>query len=235
MGEYLKTKAFSKLTGVSVRTLQYYDEIGLLKPAYTNEHGHRFYDEHSFSKMFIILSFKEMGMELQDIRQTMDGNSFDIHAFLNEEKQRTERMISQLQLRLMRLSALEEQLTGNPDISLDTLSLLSQLSGNNMSSEEIQKYIEISKKHPVFDLQAWDTFIQNLNDCCERDLPATDQRVIACIEYWLEKVIQANHVDSDWIKRSEQYYQNQKRTSFGITSKNYLYLMKVMDAYKNTE
>ena len=39
MDQYLKTKAFSKLTGVSVRALQYYDEIGLLKPAYINEYG----------------------------------------------------------------------------------------------------------------------------------------------------------------------------------------------------
>lgn len=48
MEEYIKIKEFAELTGVSVRTLQYYDEINLLKPAHINEYGHRFYDSGSF-------------------------------------------------------------------------------------------------------------------------------------------------------------------------------------------
>lgn len=57
MQEYIKIKELSELTGVSVRTLQYYDEINLLRPAYTNEYGHRFYDSNSFSKMFVIIYY----------------------------------------------------------------------------------------------------------------------------------------------------------------------------------
>lgn len=48
----LQIKEFAELTGVSVRTLHYYDEIGLLKPCYVDEqNGYRFYDETSLERM----------------------------------------------------------------------------------------------------------------------------------------------------------------------------------------
>ena len=58
MEQNIKIKAFAELTGVSVRTIQYYDEINLLKPSYKNKYGHRFYDSTSFSKIFVIISLK---------------------------------------------------------------------------------------------------------------------------------------------------------------------------------
>ena len=52
----LKIKDFSELTGVSVRTLHYYDETGLLKPSSVDEqNGYRFYDEENLSKIYEIL------------------------------------------------------------------------------------------------------------------------------------------------------------------------------------
>lgn len=111
MEQYIKIKELSELTGVSVRTLQYYDEINLLTPAYINEYGHRFYDAESFSKIFVIISLKNMGMTLSDINRYINNNDFDIRLFIKEEQRRMETAITDLQLRLMRLSILEERIS----------------------------------------------------------------------------------------------------------------------------
>lgn len=89
MYDSIKIKEFSELTNVSVRTLQYYDEINLLKPAYTNEQGHRFYNSNSFSRMFVILSLKNLGMNLNEIQHYIDDNQFDIQVFIEEEKKKS--------------------------------------------------------------------------------------------------------------------------------------------------
>ena len=57
----MQINEFAKLTGVSVRTLHYYDEIGLLKPAFVDEqNGYRFYDENSLERMQEILFYREL-------------------------------------------------------------------------------------------------------------------------------------------------------------------------------
>ena len=56
----------AKLTGVSIRTLQYYDEIGLLKPSELTAAGYRMYDDNTLQILQQILFFKELGFPLAD-------------------------------------------------------------------------------------------------------------------------------------------------------------------------
>lgn len=62
-----------KLSGVSRRTLQYYDEIGLLPPSKVKESGYRLYDDESLRRLWIILFYKELGLSLNDIRVMLDN------------------------------------------------------------------------------------------------------------------------------------------------------------------
>ncbi len=61
----------SVLTGVSVRTLQYYDRIGLLRPAAHSDAGYRLYDEESLMRLREILLFRELEFPLSDIREML--------------------------------------------------------------------------------------------------------------------------------------------------------------------
>ena len=67
----------SRLTGVSIRTLQYYDKIGLLHPAEYSESGYRLYDDTALEKLQQILLFRELEFPLKDIRQIVDSPDFD--------------------------------------------------------------------------------------------------------------------------------------------------------------
>ena len=67
----------SKLTGVSIRTLQYYDKIGLLHPAEYTESGYRLYDDTALEKLQQILLFRELEFPLKDIKQIIESPDFD--------------------------------------------------------------------------------------------------------------------------------------------------------------
>ena len=70
-------KDVSKITGVSIRTLRYYDEIGLLKPTELTEAGYRLYDNKTLEKLQEIMFFRELEIPLIDIKKIMDNPNYD--------------------------------------------------------------------------------------------------------------------------------------------------------------
>lgn len=66
-----------KLTGVSIRALQYYDRIGLLKAAAYTESGYRLYDDTALERLQQILLFRELEFSLKDIQKILDRPDFD--------------------------------------------------------------------------------------------------------------------------------------------------------------
>ncbi len=94
-------KEVSKMTGISVRTLHYYDEIGLLKPSCISEAGYRLYDDKALEDLQQILFFREFDMPLKNIKSIMDDPSFDRNQVLRSQrnmlvfkKERLERLIA---------------------------------------------------------------------------------------------------------------------------------------------
>ena len=84
----LKIKEFSEYTGVSVRTLHYYDEIGLLKPSYVDRHsGYRFYDENALIRMQEILFYRELDFPLKSIKAILSSPNYDKTQALQAQKQ----------------------------------------------------------------------------------------------------------------------------------------------------
>ncbi len=75
----------SKLTGVSIRTLQYYDSIGLLKPCGYTESGYRLYDDTSLERLQQILLFKELEFPLKEIKTIIDAPNFDRSKALEQQ------------------------------------------------------------------------------------------------------------------------------------------------------
>ena len=102
----LQIKEFAELTGVSVRTLHYYDEIDLLKPSYVDEqNGYRFYDENSLERMQEILFYRELDFSLKSIAEILASPNYDKRQALAEQK----RLLMLKKDRLERLIAALEQ------------------------------------------------------------------------------------------------------------------------------
>lgn len=81
----MTVKEVSKLTGVSIRTLQYYDKIGLLDPAGYTQAGYRLYDDTALEKLQQILLFRELEFPLKDIKKILENPSFDRKTALEQQ------------------------------------------------------------------------------------------------------------------------------------------------------
>ena len=83
----LQIKEFANITGVSVRTLHYYDEIGLLAPAFVDKaSGYRYYDERSLLRMQEILFYRELDFSLKSIQEILSSPGYDTKKALHQQK-----------------------------------------------------------------------------------------------------------------------------------------------------
>lgn len=78
-------KEVSGLTGVSIRTLHYYDSIGLLHPTEVTESGYRLYDDTALERLQQILLFRELQFPLKEIKEILDSPTFDRNTALEQQ------------------------------------------------------------------------------------------------------------------------------------------------------
>lgn len=113
----MTVKEVSALTGVSIRTLHYYDEIGLLRPSAISPAGYRLYDETALERLYQILLYRELEFPLKEIRQILRSEHFDRNRALDQ----------QIELLTMKKEHLENlilfarglRLTGGKDLKLN--------------------------------------------------------------------------------------------------------------------
>ena len=121
-------KEVSKLAGISIRTLRYYDEMGLLRPTQVSEAGYRLYDDKALERLQEILFFKEMELPLGQIKQIIEDPTLD-----RQEVLRLQRVV--LEKRRNRLNGIIELIE---DVSRG----VNTMSFEAFSESDISKIVE---------------------------------------------------------------------------------------------
>ena len=123
----------SKLTGVSVRTLHHYDDIGLLKPSSVTEKGYRLYDDHALERLQLIMMFKELQFPLKEIKQIISSENLSYTQVIEDQ-------INLLKLRRDRLDNLilaAQNLIDKGETLMDF---------KNFDEQQIQNYADEAKQ-----------------------------------------------------------------------------------------
>ena len=120
-------KEVSEITGVSIRTLRYYDEIGLLQPTELSEAGYRLYDNKALEKLQEILFFRELEIPLSDIRKIMDTPNYDKEQVLLTQK--------------ILLEQKRNRLNGIIELITDVMKGVNTMSFEAFSKEEVQTIV----------------------------------------------------------------------------------------------
>lgn len=120
-------KDVSEITGVSIRTLRYYDEIGLLKPTELTHAGYRLYDNRALERLQEIMFFKELEIPLDDIKNIMDNPNYDKEQVLLTQK-------TLLEQKRNRLNGIIELIT-------DVMKGVNTMSFEAFNEEEVQKIL----------------------------------------------------------------------------------------------
>lgn len=131
---------FAKKAGVTLRTLRYYDKIGLLKPSSYNDIGHRLYSKQDFGKLQKILTLKFIGLSLDDISHIMkyDMNQKDLKNSLEIQKEIMQDKIEHIQ---MVIKAINEAVTMLDDSNnLDWNKFIKIINIINIDKKWMQQY-----------------------------------------------------------------------------------------------
>jgi len=117
--EALKVGELARRTGLTVRALHHYDEIGLLRPSLRTEAGHRLYSEGDVARLQRVLSLRQLGFSLEEVRDCLDRPGFSPPAVIGLHVERLREQI-ELQRRLCeRLEAIADRLRAAGTVSAD--------------------------------------------------------------------------------------------------------------------
>lgn len=97
MAKYVTITKFSKLTGVTIRTLHYYDKEGILTPHHKSDAGYRFYSKNEMLSLQKINILKYIGFNLNQIKTILKSDTFDWQSSLNLQVKILQKNIEQLQ------------------------------------------------------------------------------------------------------------------------------------------
>ena len=155
----MKIQEAARLTGVTERTLRYYDRIGLLRPSGMTEGGYRLYDEDALRRLQQILFFRELGFPLAQIREIMDSPGYD----MNEALRRHRLLLIAERDRLNGLIDLAERtLKGENDMSFDAFDRSGIDRQRDAYAEEARRrwggtdaYAESEKKTAGYGKEKW--------------------------------------------------------------------------------
>lgn len=149
-------KEVSALTGVSVRTLHYYDEIGLLKPSVLSEAGYRLYDESALAILHKILFFRELDIPLKTIRLILENPDIDQQQVLRDQKkilafkkERLERLLASIDMMLAGESEMNFSMFSQADMMQLYRAMVKNMSKGNQAAF-IQEYGSLENFEQAF-------------------------------------------------------------------------------------
>lgn len=110
-------KQLSRLAGVTPRTLHYYDQIGLLAPETRAANGYRYYGDDALLRLQQILFYRELGLELDEIKQILARPDFDLLTALEQHRQALEKRVRRLERLIRTVDDTILHLKGQKDMS----------------------------------------------------------------------------------------------------------------------
>jgi 7-cyano-7-deazaguanine reductase len=139
--KFYQIKELSKLTGTTVRMLQFYDEINLLKPAKRSDAGYRLYSEHDLLRLQQIITLKYLGLSLTEIKNIIKSDAFDVLKSLQIQAQVLSENATKIQEASKFLKYIASQIEAGQGINWEGTSVITKiLEMDTMNDSIIKKY-----------------------------------------------------------------------------------------------
>lgn len=126
MERYWKVGELAKIAGLTTRTLRFYDQIGLLSPSGLTEAGHRLYDESDLSRLQQIMSLKELGLSLEEVKSVIVGERISPLEIVNLQMARIKEQIAAQQRLYELLHHVSKRMQGKAPLAVEDFTGLLQ-------------------------------------------------------------------------------------------------------------
>lgn len=197
----MKISEVAKLSGVTVRTLHYYDEIGILKPSEITESGYRMYSNENLETLQQILFFRELDFPLNEIKEIIINPNYDKTEALNKQK---ELLVQKRQRIESLISLIDNTIEGDNIMSFKEFDMKEIEANKKKYAKEVKErwgntdaYEECNKKTNSYDKDKWKDVTEEANKIfgefaqC-RDLDPSDEKVQDLVAKW------QNHITANF-------------------------------------
>ncbi|MES5942442.1 MULTISPECIES: MerR family transcriptional regulator [unclassified Bacillus cereus group] len=199
--KYFSIGEFSKKTGISIRTLHYYDEIGLLNPEKNPRSGHRLYTECDVQTLQRIVTFKFLGYSLDEISEMMDKSTVDLsfRESLKLQQKALKNKKEHIELVLGAIHRIQVLLEDEAEIDSTVLIyLIRSIEVENLERKRLEKHIPEEIVSLLFD-HSEETVVQGDKEFLHyvkrvkklAGRPVDDLEVQELVAWWMEKANEA--------------------------------------------
>ena len=164
----MRISEVAKLTGITVRTLHYYDEVGLLKPSEITEAGYRLYSREDLEILQQILFFRELDFPLSQIKEIMNNPNYDKEEALKKQK---ELLIQQRQRIEGLIKLIEKRIEGDNNMSFKEFDMKEIEENKKKYAKEVKErwgtskaYEESEKKTSSYNKEKWGDINQETSE-----------------------------------------------------------------------
>ncbi len=239
----LKIGELSRQTGVTIRTLRYYEEIGLLKPAERMDSGYRLYGPEEIELLQHILSLKQLGLSLEEIQTSLNDPGFSPDEMIRRQlKQLKEKIAIQKQL-CHQLEMLAGFIQRSEKISIEelikTIRIMKKQHKYFTSDQREfihERFNKVGKERIHEVEQEWTILIADVRAEMEKGTDPSDDAIKPLLKRWQELLREFTGGNPGIQKSLNTMYQNEDpgNISHGTFDREVMdYVMKAMHAGKN--
>ncbi len=189
---YWKIGELAKRTGVSIRTLHHYDEIGLLSPSHRTESGHRLYGREEVVRLQQILSLRQTGFSLEEIRLMLARRDSSAHRIIERHIVRLRQQIAaqeDLCARLEAIAARYDSATAEEFIqAIEVMTMFEKYYTKEQLETLRQRAEQLGDAHLKEVEQEWPRLIADVRAEMQKGTDPKDPRMQALAKRWMELV-----------------------------------------------
>jgi DNA-binding transcriptional MerR regulator len=193
--ELLKVGELARRTGLSVRTLHHYEEMGLLAPTHRTSSGHRLYGEAEIAQLQKILALKKLGMSLEEIRGWLSNGRFGVIDAVRVQRTRVNTQIALLQSVERRLELIEKRMSQTAEISVDdvlealeAMAMFEKYYTQEQLAQLEQRRVQLGDETIKAVEREWPELIAKVQDAIARGVDPKSDEVRALGQRWKELV-----------------------------------------------
>jgi MerR family transcriptional regulator, thiopeptide resistance regulator len=225
-------------TGLTIRTLHHYDQIGLFSPSRVTDSRHRLYSEADVTRLHQIISLKQLGFTLEQIKVMMNNPDYHLTDMLKMHLSRLSEQISKLEELSVRLQDIFELLDSGQTVSSERFMMAMQMMRIIQSphfkpeqAEEMKKLFKSVGNHELEKSNAkGQQLIAEFRKYKNMGRLANDPEVAALADRWKREVDLFAAADAGFIQSAEKYYSEHTEDAvpYGIDRELYKYIKKAV-------
>lgn len=228
-----KVGELAKMTGITVRTLHHYDELDLLSPSSYSAAGHRLYTEADISKLQQIMSLKQLGFSLDEVKEFIDNPNYHAEAAIRMHLERLNKQIQIQQDLRRRLKDLLDTMSSRQDATAEQLLKIIEvmkLTEHYFTAEQLEtlkKRAELLGQENIKAVEhEWPVLISKVQAALDKGTPPDQPEVIELAKRWKELVEMFTGGDHGIQASVEHLYQENpnQAAQYGINRELFQYI-----------